>query len=778
MRKPSSSSRGSAAVWRTTFLVAWWLASFSTFHVEGLNATVLDCGMRRFALDYAHWIQPWNEDADLLRQQLYDALELAELCHLDPPLARPRNETRHGPFMSQKAAATCRTKYCIYVGSADPKEEATSHRNLSHHMNATTVEQALSFSRSLGEPAATTIVLGEGVHELKATLALESIDSGLTLAGPSDQTVWLSGGLGLPADIHWSYDCSVNLQVRVTNLTQLLNGRTLPKLPSLFSRDRRWNRARYPNGDFETTQWGYNSPGRSKTSIAADQVLEWHRPPPGQVPLFTYVDLRTHDPPKNDSNMADYNVYASGRGGVCADLWGPEVDSYWCSNASAGGWAEVDQECAVSGQLQIPVALRYNQSSDLGQMFTAWGNQLVGAIVHAWHSQTWAMHMFPIDKVEDHTLFFGPGGGKQGGRNWCRCDQCTYAGPWCGQHQIPPRNDDRRLISGSWLIENLLAALDEPGEYFFDPAARLLYVYPNRTQTDPSGVQDLRLALLETIISIKDAANITVRGIGFRDTAATYMSDWGVPSGGDWALHRGGGVFVENVTNLLIENCTFRRLDGNAIFLSRRTRNVTIRRNRFEWLGENAIATWGQTSAFNAMEGDYPIRTLVERNVMRELGIYQKQSSAYAHSKAALSIVRKNIMFNMPRAAINFNDMMGGGDLVYHNLIFNTCRESGDHGAINTWDRQPFLTDLRDGRPSFQPRSRKIWRNLIFANYGAGWGLDNDDGSSWYEVWSNVFYASQVSIRTRVAAESRRWGYFDSPLRPVAIGRQNGLRRP
>ena len=31
-------------------------------------------------------------------------------------------------------------------------------------------------------------------------------------------------------------------------------------------------------------------------------------------------------------------------------------------------------------------------------------------------------------------------------------------------------------------------------------------------------------------------------------------------------------------------------------------------------------------------------------------------------------------MFNMPRAAINFNDGLGGGNLVEKNLIWNTCR--------------------------------------------------------------------------------------------------------
>lgn len=88
---------------------------------------------------------------------------------------------------------------------------------------------------------------------------------------------------------------------------------------------------------------------------------------------------------------------------------------------------------------------------------------------------------------------------------------------------------------------------------------------------------------------------------------------------------------------------------------------------------------------------------------------------------------------------------MGGGDIVRGNLIFNTCRESGDHGPINSWDRQPYLTGSFDGTRSFRPVSRLVAKNFIIASYGAGWGVDNYDGSSWYEVSKNVFYASQVS---------------------------------
>jgi len=221
------------------------------------------------------------------------------------------------------------------------------------------------------------------------------------------------------------------------------------------------------------------------------------------------------------------------------------------------------------------------------------------------------------------------------------------------------------------------------------------------------------------------------------------MGNWGVPSGGDWALHPGGVVTIKDSSNVSIDSCAFHRLDGNAIFLEGRTRDISIRRNTFEWLGENAVVLWGHSRGFDATSGNQPWRTILERNVMRELGIFQKQSSAVVLVKASRTTIRHNIMFNMPRAAINFNDMAGGGDLVKENLIFNTCRESGDHGPINSWDRQPFLTSVKTGEPSFVPEYRRISHNLIFANYGAGSALDNDDGSSWYRVHNNVFYNSE-----------------------------------
>jgi hypothetical protein len=79
--------------------------------------------------------------------------------------------------------------------------------------------------------------------------------------------------------------------------------------------------------------------------------------------------------------------------------------------------------------------------------------------------------------------------------------------------------------------------------------------------------------------------------------------------------------------------------------------------------------------------------------------------------------------------------------VVVKNLIFNTCKESGDHGPINSWDRQTYATALGDnGSTILDPLPTVITANFIFANNGAAQAVDNDDGSSFYSIENNVFY--------------------------------------
>ena len=58
---------------------------------------------------------------------------------------------------------------------------------------------------------------------------------------------------------------------------------------------------------------------------------------------------------------------------------------------------------------------------------------------------------------------------------------------------------------------------------------------------------------------------------------------------------------------------------------------------------------------------------------------------------------------------------------------------------MNSWDRLPFLTELRYGVPSFEPLTNQISRNFISADYGGSQAFDNDDGSSWYHSFEKDY---------------------------------------
>jgi len=308
------------------------------------------------------------------------------------------------------------------------------------------------------------------------------------------------------------------------------------------------------------------------------------------------------------------------------------------------------------------------------------------------------------------------------------------------------RKGTPELASGSWFVENVREELDAAGEWFYNESTRQLYLWPNGTQVGgaaPSPDKTLIVPQLTTLVRIDGGArDVAIRDVGFRDAAPSFLEHrWGVPSGGDWALYAGGAVVLNQTTNINITGCNFTRVDGNALFLGGRNERASIVGCSFSWVGDCAIALWGESDEWNATAGEYPNNTLIEGNVFCELGIHEKQSSPVFIAKAARTTIARNLMFNLPRAAINLNDGAMGGHLIEHNVIFNSCRESGDHGAINSWDRQPFLHS-EGGAPSFSPLPIVVRENYITANYGASQGVDNDDGSSFYDIHSNIFYAA------------------------------------
>ena len=99
------------------------------------------------------------------------------------------------------------------------------------------------------------------------------------------------------------------------------------------------------------------------------------------------------------------------------------------------------------------------------------------------------------------------------------------------------------------------------------------------------------------------------------------MEPWGVPSGGDWGLYRGGALFFEGTEGCSVRHCSFVRVDNNALFLSGYNRNTLFADNEFVWLGLSAMAGWGYTDEMDGTDGQQPRFTRIERNYVHEIGI-------------------------------------------------------------------------------------------------------------------------------------------------------------
>jgi hypothetical protein len=492
-----------------------------------------------------------------------------------------------------------------------------------------------------------------------------------------------------------------------------VRGLGLPKnIASLRVDGQRRSPARWPNADPETQFWpvGYMT---SKEAFAPDG--DWLGPavrPGSELAVNVSTPNRAWD--------AQFQTYRGGINGSCA-VYEPPF-SFWCQPPP------FSPGCGGCFTWNIPDGLRaaplVNRSS-----YTQAGKD---AQLFAWRKAHWANWVFDVASIDQ----------KGGGAIH------LARGGWQGARGGP---------GSDWFISNVLEELDEATEFFYDGEKGRLYALSGSEDgsTPPDGNQWVAVPYANhTLMTVSGTqANpvkgLHIEGIGFRDTAWTMMQPHGVPSGGDWALERMAALFAEGTEHLTLANLSFLRVDGNAVMLSRFHRAATIRDCDFAWLGGSAVALWGYTDeitdggrhGFDSTAGEFPWNTTIEGNLFREIGIWEKQSSAIFQAKAAASLIRRNVIFNLARAGINVNDGHGGGDNITENVLFSTCRESSDHGPINSWDRQPFLTMVRTGTsPSMQMAWRDVSRNLIVANYGGSKEVDNDDGSLFWNVHSNVMF--------------------------------------
>lgn len=351
--------------------------------------------------------------------------------------------------------------------------------------------------------------------------------------------------------------------------------------------------------------------------------------------------------------------------------------------------------------------------------------------------------------------------------------------------------------------ENVFEELDAPGEWFFDEQTRTLYCQPE------AGV-DLNRATVEIIsnphlICFYGTKDKPVRYVNFNGFLIVGASPtWQkttdhLPNGGDFVVHRGGALLMQGTEDCMIQDCTFRELGGNAVFINGYNRRATVRGCFIHHIGANAISLCGSAETmrgdqfftvteetfqvgrlirnkWNEPRGwyqlpedltpgpkteDYPADCLIADNLITVTGELEKQTAGILLSLTRDNTISHNTIYKLPRAGICLNDGSWGGHIIEYNDVYDTVRETADHGPFNSWGKDRYwLWDNHKGYDDVNRNAKQYAlidamkpthiRHNRFAHplqSTHSWGIDLDDGSTNYKIYNNLTLGCAVKLR-------------------------------
>jgi hypothetical protein len=368
------------------------------------------------------------------------------------------------------------------------------------------------------------------------------------------------------------------------------------------------------------------------------------------------------------------------------------------------------------------------------------------AVIHIYQGWGWGNMQWRLAGVDAGTraIWFGPGGWQMGAK-WFE--------------------DPAKIEAESrYFVENVFEELDAPGEWYFDDRAGVLYYMPEAgVDMARAVVEAPRLDQLVRFAGTQDrpVEHIALEGFRFTQTASTFLSPYDVPSLSDWAVHRGGAVFLEGTRNCAVRKCWFDAVGGNAVFVNDYNRKAQVSACKFTETGDSAVCLVGTLGATNGTRRAFPYECTVSDNLIHDCGVFGKQIAGVYISRAKRITAAHNTIYNMPRAGICIGDGTWGGHVIEYNHIHDTCRETGDHGPFNAWGREKFWSltqshssyskarSLEAGDVKIDAMEPVIVRNNFFEET-SGWGLDMDDGASHYEIYNNI--SKGISLKLREGA--------------------------
>jgi hypothetical protein len=403
-----------------------------------------------------------------------------------------------------------------------------------------------------------------------------------------------------------------------------------------------------------------------------------------------------------------------------------------------------------------PNAIRFNGTAEdviAPKRVKTWKNP-AGGYLHVMHSHDWGDFHYRITEKDKNGNVKTEGG-------------------WQNNRQSGWHKSNR-------MVENIFEELDAPGEWFYNAGQSTLYYYP------PEG-EDVNTAVFESpqikhLIEIRGNENNPVRNISFEgleltQTLRTFMEKYEPLLRSDWTIYRGAAVFFEGAENCSLKNCNIYNIGGNAVFFSNYNRNCEVSGSHLTRIGASAVCFVGDPDAVRSPSfeysefvpskdidrtvgpktDNYPAYCRVHDNLIHKIGLYEKQITGVELSMSRAITISHNSIYDTPRAGINISEGTWGGHILEFNDVFNTVKETGDHGSFNSWGRDRFWHPVRHLFDSLLQTNHKelvladaiettVIRNNRF-RCDRGWDIDLDDGSTNYHIYNNLCLNGGLKLR-------------------------------
>jgi membrane-associated protease RseP (regulator of RpoE activity) len=372
-----------------------------------------------------------------------------------------------------------------------------------------------------------------------------------------------------------------------------------------------------------------------------------------------------------------------------------------------------------------------------------------GGYIHAMHSAHWGGYHYRIT-----------GKNEQG--------EVTFEGGWQNNRQMGMHPKER-------FVEHIFEELDAPGEWFHDRKTATLYCFPMPGVDLPRAV--VEVVRLRHLVEFRGSTsqpvkNVVLRGFTFRHAARTFMDTREPLLRSDWTVYRGGAVRFDGAEDCTVADCAFDQLGGNAVFVNNYNRRIAIRGCDIHNTGATAVAFVGDPKSVRnplfeynqrhsyagidktpgPLTDNYPADCLVEDCLLWRFGVVEKQATGVEISMAQGITVRHCSIYEGSRAGINISEGTFGGHVIEFCDVFDTVRETGDHGSFNSWGRDRFW-GLKNPPEAELPQLAllDVVKPIVLRNNrwrcDHGWDVDLDDGSSNYEIYNNLFLNGGLKLR-------------------------------